>query len=291
MSKLTSGELPIKIIECPRDAMQGIEHPIPTDLKIRYLNQLLAVGFDTLDFGSFVSPKAVPQMADTAEVLAGLDLEHTSTRLLAIVANLRGAEEACKHSEIHYLGYPFSISETFQIRNTRKTIVQSLNLVKEIQELCKLHDKELVVYLSMAFGNPYEDEWSTEILASWAGKMVDLGITTLSLADTVGSASPSQITPLFKQLIIRYPDCEWGAHFHATPQSRIAKIRAAYEGGCRRFDSALMGYGGCPFAKDELVGNISTESLLAFCEQEDLPTGLDSEEFARAAQIAVEVFG
>ena len=290
MSPTHSPNAPLQIVECPRDAMQGITRPIPTKLKIEYLNQLLKVGFHTLDFGSFVSPKAVPQMADTAEVLEGLDLAHTSTRLLAIVANLRGAEDALRHPAIDYLGYPFSISETFQLRNTRKTITESFSLVKDIYRLCQEGDKELVVYLSMAFGNPYGDPWSIDIVKKWAYKMVEIGIPVISLADTVGSAQAQQIQELFSSLGEDLSSCEWGAHFHALPQERLEKLEAAYLVGCRRFDVALNGFGGCPFAKDELVGNISTESLLSFCEHNNIPTGLEEKEFQKALQIASKVF-
>ncbi|MEM6261084.1 MAG: hydroxymethylglutaryl-CoA lyase [Bacteroidota bacterium] len=280
----------IKLVECPRDAMQGINPFIPTDLKIRYLQQLLQVGVDTLDFGSFVSPKAVPQLADTAEVLAGLDLTQTSTNLLAIVANLRGAQEACSHNAIRYVGYPFSLSETFQQRNTRRSMSDSLLLVREIQELCLTHNKTLVVYLSMGFGNPYGDPWDEGVLDHWAKKMANLGITILSLADTVGSAEPEVIQRAFNRLIPQLPAVEFGAHFHATPAARMGKIKAAYESGCTRFDTALMGFGGCPFAEDELVGNIATESLIEFCKVNGIQTSLDLDALGAAQQIAQEVF-
>jgi hydroxymethylglutaryl-CoA lyase len=281
---------PLKLVECPRDAMQGIVELIPTAEKIAYLNALLRVGFDTLDFGSFVSPKAIPQLADTATVLAGLELKSTKTKLLAIVANLRGAEEAAQHSEIHFLGYPFSISETFQMRNTNKTIAESVVLVGEMQDLCKKAGKELVVYISMGFGNPYGDAWSPQVVADWVGKMVDLGVRTISLADTVGTADTSSIGPLFSELIPRFPDVEFGAHFHAAPSQRIAKLQAAWDGGCRRFDSAMLGFGGCPFAEDELVGNISTESLLDFLAQQDQNPGLDQAALAESLQLATALF-
>jgi hydroxymethylglutaryl-CoA lyase len=280
----------LKLIECPRDAMQGIVHPIPTATKIEYLNQLLRVGFDTLDFGSFVSPKAIPQLADTADVLAGLDLTNTSTKLLAIVANARGAHDAVKHDAIQYLGYPFSISETFQIRNTRKTIAESVELVRDMQALCEETGKELVVYISMGFGNPYNDPWSPALAADWVEKIARIGVRTISLADTVGTADAATIQPIFEELIPRFPDVEFGAHFHARAEERISKLKASWEGGCRRFDSAMMGFGGCPFAEDELVGNIATESLVEWLQSMDVETGLDKEAFGKAMVMAQNVF-
>ncbi|MEO0896151.1 MAG: hydroxymethylglutaryl-CoA lyase [Bacteroidota bacterium] len=281
----------IDIIECPRDAMQGIERQIPTELKIQYMNHLLKVGFHTLDFGSFVSPKATPQMADTGEVLKGLELEGTETKLLAIVANLRGANDAGAFKEIDILGYPFSISETFQLRNTRKTIAQSLELLAEMQGLCEETDKELLVYLSMAFGNPYGDEWSPELLEDWAFRMKDLGIRSIALADTVGNADAEIIHRSFGNLLPKMDDLTVGAHFHAAPDQREMKIKAAWEEGCTRFDVALNGFGGCPFAKDELVGNIATESLLAFCQKENITTGLDEQPLQEAMKLAPQIFG
>lgn len=280
----------IEIVECPRDAIQGFPKAIPTATKIAYLNTLLQVGFHTLDFGSFVSPKAVPQMADTREVLAGLDMRDTSTRLLAIVANQRGAEEACQHAEIHALGYPFSLSETFQQRNTRKSIAASLDLVKKIRDLASHHDKELVVYLSMAFGNPYGDPWEPALVEKWMAQMVNLEIRTIALADTVGTADASTAETLFGELIPRFPGVRIGAHFHATPQTRLEKLSAAWQGGCRRFDVSMRGIGGCPFAKDELVGNIATESLVTFCESNQIDTQLNSEAFQIASAQALRVF-
>jgi hydroxymethylglutaryl-CoA lyase len=281
----------LKLIECPRDAMQGIATFIPTDEKTAYLNALLRVGFDTLDFGSFVSPKAIPQLADTAEVLAGLDLHGSRTKLLAIVANLRGAESAANHSQITYLGYPFSISETFQLRNTHKTIAESVELVAEMQNLCISAGKELVVYISMGFGNPYGDAWSPRLAADWVARMVDLGVGIISLADTVGTADAATIGPLFQALIPRFPEVEFGAHFHASPSDRHGKLAAAWGGGCRRFDSAMMGFGGCPFAEDELVGNIATESLLDFLATEKVDAGLDTEALRAAVEMAARLFG
>jgi hydroxymethylglutaryl-CoA lyase len=281
---------PLKLVECPRDAMQGIQQPIPTAEKIAYLNALLRVGFDTLDFGSFVSAKAIPQLADTADVLAGLDLNGSKTKLLAIVANLRGAEEAAQHAAIQYLGYPFSISETFQLRNTRKTIAESVVLVQEMQALCAAIGKELVVYISMGFGNPYGDAWSPALAADWVGQMVALGVRIISLADTVGTADAATIGPLFQELIPRFPAVEFGAHFHAAPAQRAAKLQAAWEGGCRRFDSAMLGFGGCPFAEDELVGNISTESLLDFLAGQGVDAGLNAGAQAEALVLATRLF-
>lgn len=280
----------VKIIECPRDAMQSLSHIVPTELKTAYLQRLLSVGFDTLDFGSFVSPKAVPQLADTAEVLAGLDLSATRTKLLAIVANLRGAESAAAFPEIDYLGYPFSISETFQLRNTRKTIAESVALLREIIAICADSGKEAVVYISMGFGNPYGDAWSPEIAADYVAQVVDMGAGIVSLADTVGTADTTSIGPMFSTLIPRFPNVEFGAHFHAHPRDRKAKLQAAWDGGCRRFDSAIMGFGGCPFAEDELVGNIATESLLEFLREADVDPGLDSRAFGEAMSLATQVF-
>jgi len=281
----------MQIVECPRDAMQGIKQHIPTSLKIEYINHLLKVGFDTIDFGSFVSPKAVPQMADTAEVLEGLDLSQTSSKLLAIVANRRGAENALEFSEIDYLGYPFSISETFQQRNTKKSISNSVEIVREVQQLCLSHQKEMVVYLSMAFGNPYGDPWSVEILEKWAHEMRDMGIGIIALADTVGNADQELIRRIFGNLLPKFGDVSIGAHFHALPEDRMGKIEAAYDEGCRRFDVALKGFGGCPFAKDDLVGNIATESLLDFCQQKGIETGLEVHHLNKAMELAPQVFG
>ncbi len=283
--------LPLKLVECPRDAMQGILQPIPTEEKIGYLNQLLKVGFDTLDFGSFVSPKAIPQLADTAEVLAGLDLTSTKTELLAIVANLRGAEDAAAFPQIQYLGYPFSISETFQMRNTRKTIAESVVLVEEMQSLCLTAGKQLVVYISMGFGNPYGDAWSPKLAADWVTEIAARGVGIISLADTVGTADAATIQPLFEELIPRFPNVEFGAHFHATAEKRRGKLAAAWDGGCRRFDSAMMGFGGCPFAEDELVGNIATESLLEFLHEQQVDSGLNTTELQQSAILAGQLFG
>ncbi len=281
----------IKIIECPRDAIQGFPRPISTEDKIKYLNTLLKVGFDTLDFGSFVSPKAIPQMADTAEVLSQLDWKVSDTKLLAIVANLRGAEEAAEKEAIRYLGYPFSVSETFQIRNTHKTIAESMELVGIMQQLCETKHKELVVYISMGFGNPYGDEWSEKIVGNWIEKIVNSGIRTISLADTVGNADTKTISRLFSWLIPAFPEVSFGAHLHAHPIESQQKLQAAYDNGCLRFDSAMNGIGGCPFAKDELVGNIATEKLVAFCTENSILPELNSDAFAKSRNIALQLFG
>lgn len=260
----------MKIIECPRDAIQGLKHLVATDKKIDYINQLLKSNlFDTIDFGSFVSPKAIPQMADTKDVIAGLNTEGTDTKLLAIVANERGAKEAVQHSKITYLGYPFSVSETFQLRNTNATIAESLERVKVIQEICVKNDKELVLYISMGFGNPYGDEWNAETVLEWIQKLKTLGIKIFSLSDTVGVANPETISYLFGHLFLHYPELEFGAHLHTTPETWKEKIESAYDAGCRRFDGALLGYGGCPMAADELVGNMPTENLLTFTGNTD----------------------
>jgi len=254
----------IKIIECPRDAMQGIKHFIPTELKTEYINALLKVGFDTIDFGSFVSAKSIPQLQDTKEVLDGLDLSQSKSKLLAIIANVRGAEEAVKYEKISYLGFPFSISETFQMRNTNSTIEQSLINVEEIQNLCIQNNKELVIYISMGFGNPYNDEWNSELVINWVNKTTELGIKIISLSDTVGVANPESISYLFSNLIPAFPEIEFGAHLHAHPNNWEEKIKAASDNGCKRFDGAIKGYGGCPMTEDELVGNMPTENLLFY---------------------------
>ncbi|RBL89406.1 hydroxymethylglutaryl-CoA lyase [Chitinophaga flava] len=280
----------LKLIECPRDAMQGWHRMISTTEKVEYLQALLKVGFDTLDFGSFVSPKAIPQLADTKEVLAQLDLSATRSKLLAIVANVRGAEEAVVHEEINYLGFPFSVSETFQLRNTNKTIAESLEQVQTMQELCIKNSKELVVYISMGFGNPYDDPYSPEIVLRWVDELVKMDITTISLADTVGVANPDIISSLFKHLIPAYPGVEIGAHFHSAPYNWEEKVQAAWDQGCRRFDSAIKGIGGCPMAKDELVGNLATENMIWFCQQRQEPLTLDMIALSTAQQLADVVF-
>ncbi len=254
----------IKIIECPRDAMQGIKPFIPTERKVAYIQSLLRVGFDTIDFGSFVSPKAIPQMQDTAEVLAALDLSQTTSKLLAIIANTQGAVSASQHHEIQYLGFPFSISENFQMRNTHKTIAESLVTLHEILNIADQRNKEVVAYLSMGFGNPYGDPWNVEIVGEWTQKLSTMGVKILSLSDTVGSSTPEVISYLFSNLIPQYPQIEFGAHLHTTPDKWFEKIDAAYKAGCRRYDGAIQGFGGCPMAKDDLTGNMPTEKLLSY---------------------------
>ena len=278
----------MKIIECPRDAMQGIKDFIPTAQKVAYLNSLLKVGFDTLDFGSFVSPKAIPQMRDTANVLSQLD--DSNTRLLAIVANKRGADEACSFDRIDYLGYPFSVSENFQKRNTNKSIDQSLSLVEQLQNTCVKHHKSLVVYMSMAFGNPYEEHWHEDIVAKWGEKLSYLGVKTIALSDTIGVSNPNNIKPLFSLLIKEYPQIEWGAHLHTHLESWREKVEAAYNSGCRRFDGAIKGYGGCPMAKDDLVGNMPTEKLLSFTQEKKIETAINTLAFESAYNKAIDTF-
>lgn len=280
----------VKLIECPRDAMQGIHQFIESPQKAAYLNQLLKVGFDTLDFGSFVSPKAIPQMQDTAEVLEMLDLALTKTKLLAIVANLRGAEQACKYSEIRYIGFPFSISETFQKRNTNSSIQESLISVAEIQNLCLKHGKEMVVYISMGFGNPYGDLWNAELAAHWVSQITNMGIQIISLSDTIGIAKPESISYLFTELKKDLPQIEFGAHLHTTPYNWLEKMEAAWEGGCRRFDGAILGYGGCPMATDELTGNMATENLILYLEKKSIACGLDQNEFNTSLLMARNIF-
>lgn len=280
----------MKLIECPRDAMQGLEEFIPTDVKVAYLNQLLKVGFDTLDFGSFVSPKAIPQMRDTAEVLDHLEISNSKTRLLAIVANVRGAETACQFDRIQYLGFPLSISETFQQRNTNKSIAEALNTVNEIQELCSQHNKQQVVYISMGFGNPYGDPYDMEIVTKFTDILATLQVPIISLADTIGVSQPTQIESLFTSLIKTFPKVEFGAHLHSTPITSLGKIAAAYQSGCQRFDGAIKGYGGCPMAKDELVGNMATETILAFLDSKQAAPVLNRTEFIKSMELAERVF-
>ncbi|HNR73351.1 MAG: isopropylmalate/homocitrate/citramalate synthase [Bacteroidetes bacterium OLB12] len=279
----------MKIIECPRDAMQGLKEFIPTPKKITYLNQLLKVGFDTIDFGSFVSPKAIPQMRDTAEVLEKLDLSNASSNLLAIVANVRGAEDACRYSRIQYLGFPLSISETFQQRNTNKSISEALNTVSEIQELCTKHGKQQVVYISMGFGNPYGDPYDTGIVEQFTDILATLNVPIVSLADTIGVAEPIQIEHLFKSLIKKFPAIEFGAHLHSNPKTSLEKIEAAFHSGCQRFDGALKGFGGCPMAKDELVGNMATETIISFLNTK-VSLKLNQGELDKALVLANEIF-
>ncbi|MBD1386320.1 hydroxymethylglutaryl-CoA lyase [Mucilaginibacter rigui] len=281
----------IRITECPRDAMQGLHDFVPTDVKAAYINLLLQVGFDTIDFGSFVSPKAIPQMRDTAEVLSKLDLSNTRSKLLAIIANYRGAEDAVSHAEITYLGYPFSISETFQLRNTNTTIEQAFDNVKRINELCVTNDKELLIYLSMGFGNPYGDEWNNEIVQHWAQKMIDEGIGHIALSDTVGVATPEQIISLYPALTSLSEITEFGLHLHSTPDTWMEKIAAAHESGCKKFDVALKGYGGCPMAADDLTGNIATENLIAYLLHQNIDLGLNLDKLSEAMDYSGKVFG
>ncbi len=280
----------IKIIECPRDAMQGIKDIIPTKAKITYLQALLRVGFDTIDFGSFVSPKAIPQMQDTAEVLANLDLTQTKSKLLAIIANTQGAKTASSYKEIQYLGFPFSISENFQMRNTHKTISESLVTLKEILDIANNTDKEVVVYLSMGFGNPYGDPWNSGIVGEWTEKLAVMGVKILSLSDTIGSSTPETITYLFSNLIKQYPSIEFGAHLHTTPDKWHEKVDAAFNSGCKRFDGAILGFGGCPMAKDELTGNMPTEKLLSYFTSKKETTNLNSISFESAYNESKKIF-
>ncbi len=281
----------VKIIECPRDAMQGIKTFIPTASKVTYIQSLLRVGFDTIDFGSFVSPKTIPQMQDTAEVLAQLDLSQTQSKLLAIIANTKGAELACNFPEIQYLGFPFSISENFQMRNTHKTISQSLLSLEEILNLADAKNKQVVAYLSMGFGNPYGDPWNTEIVGEWTEKLAAMGVTILSLSDTIGSSTPEMIAYLFSNLIPTYPEIEFGAHLHTTPDSWFEKIDSAYQSGCRRFDGAIQGFGGCPMATNHLTGNMPTEKLLSYFTSKKVATNLSPMSFESAYNEASNVFG
>ena len=281
----------VKIIECPRDAMQGIKPFIPTDKKVAYLQALLRVGFDSLDFGSFVSPKAIPQMVDTATVLSQLDLSQTTSKLLAIIANTRGAEMASQHPEIQYLGFPFSISENFQMRNTHKTIAESLVTLTEILEIADQSKKEVVAYLSMGFGNPYGDPWNVDIVGEWTEKMSTMGVKILSLSDTVGSSTPDVIHYLYSNLIPKYPDMEFGAHLHTTTDKWFEKVDAAYTGGCTRFDGAIQGFGGCPMAKDDLTGNMPTEKLLSYFTANKVQTNLNPLCFESAYNEASKLFG
>ena len=281
----------VKLIECPRDAMQGIATFIPTDVKVDYLNTLLQVGFDTIDIGSFVSPKAIPQMADTADVLSRIDLDGSRSKLLVIVANERGALDAVRQESVSYLGYPFSISETFQQRNTNTDIEGSWARTAAIAELADQAGKELVVYISMAFGNPYGDPWNAEVALLWTERLVkELGVRTIALSDTVGVARPEDITYLFEALVPALPEVEFGAHLHCSPTNWKAKTQAAWDGGCRRFDGAIKGYGGCPMAEDELVGNLQTELFVRELEERGVRTGLDLDLLDRAVAQAVGVF-
>ena len=287
---LTTPHTPLTLVECPRDAMQGWLHFIPTEQKIRYLNSLLKVGFDTIDFGSFVSPKAIPQMADTKAVMERLDKENSATKLLSIVANVRGAQEAVGYDKISYLGFPFSISPTFQLRNTNSTMEESVARVEAIQDLCIRHNKELVLYLSMGFGNPYGDVYNEEILLYWAAEMARKEIRILSLADTVGVATPAQINFAVKTLIHVYPDISIGVHLHSTPKNWQVKVDAALKAGCERFDGALKGIGGCPMAQDDLVGNMDSALMIPYFEEKGLVKGFNQNALTESLQIANEIF-
>ena len=280
----------IKLVECPRDAMQGWPHFIPTEKKIEYINALLKVGFDTIDFGSFVSPKAIPQMGDTKEVIGNLQLANSRSKLLAIIANQRGAEDAVIFDEITYLGFPFSVSEIFQKRNTNSTITESLGRVEEIQNLCIKNKKELVVYISMGFGNPYSDVYNEAIVFDWVNKLVDMDIKIISLADTVGLATKEQVYSITKYLIDSLPETEIGVHLHSTPINWKEKVDAALQAGCKRFDGALKGIGGCPMADDELVGNMNTELMIPYFEELGLLNNLNKEALQKCSMLASEIF-
>jgi hydroxymethylglutaryl-CoA lyase len=280
----------VKIIECPRDAMQGVHEFIPTKVKADYLNHLLRIGYDTIDFGSFVSPKSIPQLKDTADVLAQLDLSGAKSKLLAIVANQRGAEDATKFEEIQYLGYPFSISETFQQRNTNSSIEESLVRLEAIQELCVKNNKELVTYISMGFGNPYGDPFHEDVAANWINRLQGFDLKIFALSDTIGVSEPTIISRLFSTLIEEYPDLEIGAHLHTTPETWKEKVKAAYENGCKRFDGAMLGFGGCPMAADDLTGNMATENLVSYFNENNVDLGLNNELFEKARAEANNVF-
>ncbi len=280
----------MKIIECPRDAMQGLHDFVPTELKVEYINQLLKVGFDTIDFGSFVSPKAIPQMRDTAEVLDGLELGSTNSKLLAIVANVKGAEIASDFSEIQYLGYPLSLSETFQQRNTNRSIEVAFDNLAEIQDICQSDDKTLVVYLSMGFGNPYGDPYELDYVGQFVDRLDQMEIDVVSLSDTIGVSTAELITPLFQTLIPKFPHIEFGAHLHSNPNSAAEKVKAAMGGGCRRIDGAIRGYGGCPMAKDELVGNMATETILETIKGLGVELTIDEEQFDACLVLSNKIF-
>lgn len=280
----------MKIVECPRDAMQGLHDFIPTQLKAEYLNILLGVGFDTLDFGSFVNPKVIPQLRDTAELIKLLDLDNTNTKLLSIVANLRGAEDACRFDEIQYLGFPFSISETFQQRNANSSIEESLKRVEEINNLCISFNKELVVYLSMAFGNPYNDPWDIDIIAQRTEQLADIGIKTISFADTIGVSNPENIEYVFKNIVPDFSFVEFGAHLHTHPDKWREKVEAAFNSGCQRFDGAIRGFGGCPMASDDLVGNMPTENMIDYFVEKEIDLDIDFDQLEESLEFAKQVF-
>ncbi len=280
----------MKIIECPRDAMQGLPDFISTSDKVRYINQLMKVGFDTIDFGSFVSAKAIPQLRDTVEVLNELSIDKNTTKLLAVVANVRGAQEASRFGAISFLGFPLSISETFQQRNTNKSIAEALNTVEEIQNICLRSNKKVVAYISMGFGNPYGDPYDVDLVAQFADILITLGVEIISIADTIGVSNPGNIYSLFSSLSKSNPNVEIGVHLHSNPSTSIEKIEAAYRAGCKRFDGAINGFGGCPMAEDELVGNLATETILSFLESKGEKTGLNPDEFTKAMIMAAEIF-
>lgn len=280
----------VKIIECPRDAMQGVKEFIDTEQKIDYLNQLLKVGFDTLDAGSFVSPKAIPQMQDSEIVFQNINWRHSNTKLLAIVANQRGAEIACRYDQIKYVGYPFSISETFQLRNTNATIEESIERTKQIIHLCKEYNKEPVIYISMGFGNPYGDEWNAGIVMKWTEKLVNLGVRIISLSDTIGVSNPDSINYLFSYLIPTFNEIEFGAHLHTQPHNWLEKVDAAYKSGCKRFDGALKGYGGCPMAKDDLTGNMPTENMIIYFNANNIDNQINIEELNNSLLLTKQIF-
>ncbi|WP_296623085.1 hydroxymethylglutaryl-CoA lyase [Marivirga sp.] len=280
----------IKLIECPRDAMQGLHDFIPTEQKINYINQLLKVGFDTIDAGSFVSPKAIPQMRDSAEVFDSIDWQSATSKLLAIIANQRGASDAVKFKQISYLGYPLSLSETFQQRNTKRSIATALEDLKEIQEMTVAHNKTLVVYLSMGFGNPYGDPYDAGFVQEFVEKLDKLDVKVISLSDTIGVSNPNNISWIFEQLSPQYPHIEFGAHLHSNPATIWEKLEAAFSSGCRRFDGAIKGFGGCPMAKDDLVGNMVTEDMVAYFNNKNIALGINQEAFSESQRLALEVF-
>ncbi|HET8858667.1 hydroxymethylglutaryl-CoA lyase [Marivirga sp.] len=280
----------IKLIECPRDAMQGLHDFIPTDHKINYINQLLEVGFDTIDAGSFVSPKAIPQMRDSAEVFDKINWQNSSSKLLAIIANQRGASDAVQFQQISYLGYPLSLSETFQQRNTKRSISTAMEDLQEIQDITLAHNKTLVVYLSMGFGNPYGDPYDAGFVQEFVEKLDEMEVKVISLSDTIGVSNPENISWIFEQLIHQYPHIEFGAHLHSNPATIWEKLNAAFSSGCRRFDGAIKGFGGCPMAKDDLVGNMVTEDMVAYFNSKNIPLGINQEAFTEAQKLALEVF-
>lgn len=283
-------DTPLQLIECPRDAMQGIHEFIPTDQKVAYINKLLKVGFDTIDVGSFVSPKAIPQMRDTGIMLDQIDMSQSKSKLSVIVANRRGAHDAVEFEQLDYLGYPFSISETFQLRNTNATIEESFQRVADIQAITIKNGKKLLMYISMGFGNPYGDEWNVEIVEKYVSKLYSMGIRLFSLSDTIGISSPENISYLFSNLIPRFPDVIFGAHLHTTPNTWEEKIKSAYDNGCRRFDGAMKGFGGCPMAKDELTGNMPMEKMVEYFRVNEIDAGIDPKSFETAFQHANQIF-